>query len=63
MAKLDKYVIALGVGSTQAKVNLEITLLFEDGDNEATVIASASKLLRDEVNRMRSEDYFTDIEN
>lgn len=46
MAKFDTYTLKVQLTKATEKAELEITVLFEDGDNIATVIQSCRDRLR-----------------
>lgn len=57
MAKYDTYVLHLQLGKEEARANLKLTVLFEEGDNVQAVIVDAANRLKDEAQRMESVEY------
>lgn len=61
IAKFDTYTLKVQLTKATEKAELEITVLFEDGDNIATVIQSCRDRLRSEAILMKNTEFIKNL--
>ena len=61
MAKFDTYTLKVQLTKATEKAELEITVLFEYGDNIATVIQSCRDRLRSEAILMKNTEFIKNL--
>lgn len=61
MAKFDTYTLKVQLTKATEKAELEITVLFEDGDNIATVFQSCRDRLRSEAILMKNTEFIKNL--
>ena len=57
MAKYDTYVLKLTLGKEENQVELVLSVLFEDGDDEQQVIAGVRSKILQEASEMQSTEF------
>lgn len=62
MAKYDTHKIVVVAGREGNQYTLELTVLFEDGDDISQVLTQASNDIKSEAERMNNSDFLKDVE-
>jgi len=62
MAKYDTYTLSVQLGKEEARANLTLTVLFEEGDVEADVIANVRETIQLEAIEIKETEFLKSIE-
>jgi phosphoribosylcarboxyaminoimidazole (NCAIR) mutase len=61
VAKYDTYTLTVQIGKAEQAATLEISILFEDGDNIANVIQNARNTIKAEATAMKTSGFIASL--